>query len=501
MIAHAVLSFLLAATADAAVYCGEAVGERHAPCKPGRAERDAVMAKIEAALVQEGKWRERHGVELALREDMAEAKRRGREPSLRELRDWNASLVKLEEAEGEMRRAFSDVMKATQESYGVGPKRRLGRINGGHLDGQQTAWAPVIQESEDFVYRSGPAKNPAYLRWQAAANDGSETMDDGTVFVSLDVLRTAKKLGSPALVATTIAREAERFEMLVGKGGWSGKDSVEYRGYDRQEKTGAAIDLEDSEMRRVGRLRREFAGRAGPRELWPGYRAAPQSEDYPYRKPKDLAENFEAWKGAQDRLVEIRAQREEFNARLEARHRGGPEEGMRDGLNDPRHSCGGEGSWFGDYYVPSFPCGGAVRPPPEPVPAQPAVPPPAAVPAQPPIYAAPVYLLSGLAARICADPSSAFSPDNHEAYRRGVALSGDDGMEMSVCQREVYLNLRRIQREGYGDYDSGYFQSLAERLRSPLVPVPPDGPNPNVPTGPQVPDCILRPGGRCLHRN
>ena len=498
MTSYILLSVLLAGPAFAAIPCKNAAGLRTSPCMPVKAEQHAVMGKIDAALIKEAKWRDRRTTEDELREALEETKRRGGNPSLRELEAWHDSLTKLNEAEGEMRRAFSGVLNTTQDSYGVGPKKRLGTIKGGHLDAQQTVWAPVIQENEDLVYRSGSAQNPAYLRWQEAAGDGAATMDDGMVFVSVELLRTAKRHGSPAVLAAMIDHEAAHFEALVSKEGWTGFDSGQYRAYLRQETTGAAIGLEESEQKWAESQRKDFAGRAVFREMWPGYRAEPGSDDYPYRKDKDIKENFETWKGAQKRLAEIVAQRDDFNARLAARHQGEPDEGMRDSLNGSRHSCGGAGSWAGGVYLPSFPCEGTVRSSPEEAPTLPAGPPAVVRPVQPPAYAAPIYLLSALAARICADPSTAHDLANHEAYRRGLVLSGEDGNSMTPCQREVFQTLRKIQREGFGDYDSQYFQSLAESPLNPPLEAPPEGPNPSGPPGAQGPESARRDGGRCL---
>lgn len=495
MISQLLLALMLTGTADATVYCGEEVGHRAAPCKPSREERDAVLDKIKAALELEGKWRSAQQEEVDQREAMALLLRQHRNPPPKMLTDWKESSDRLTDLEGEMRQAFSEVMKATQESYGVGPQKRVGKVKGGHLDGEPAFWAPIVEEADDFVYRAGPKENPAYLRWQAAAGDGTDTLDDGTVFVSLELLRVAKKQGSPAVLAAAIDREAERFEQLTSKNGWSGADSVKYRAYRRQEETGSAIDLDDAEMRRVAKLRQKYADLASPRELWPGYRAGPTSNDYPYRRDIELDGNSDVWKNAQKNLAAIREQREDFNTRLAARHEGNPEDGMSDGLNEGRPPCGGQGLWAGDVYFPSLPCEGTVRPSPEPVPVTVARPDP------PPVAVVPAYLLTALADRICSDPSSANSEANHFSYQHGVVLSGETGDALPPCQREVYLNLRRIQREGDRDYDSQFFQSLAERFRNPSNPDQTDDPGRRPPPGPRVPDCILQPGGRCIRRN
>ncbi|TBR24879.1 hypothetical protein EPO15_03210 [bacterium] len=492
---------LLASPAQATVYCGEPLGQRRNACKPEPTERKMVMDSIDSALSKQKAWDDARVAEGEARAAIEEAERRKQPIPRKALVDWQASLTLVNDTEGEMRRAFSDVMKATQETYGVGPKKRVGQVKGGRLDGEPAFWTPIVQETDDFVYRAGPAKNPAYLRWQAAADDGTATMDDGTVFISIRLLQDAKTRGSPAVLAAALDHEAARFEQLVSKDGWTGAAFVKYSAYDRQERTGAAIDLDDGEMRRVAKLGRKYAALAEPHQWWPGYRAGPASEDYPYRKDKELDDNVDVWKDAQKHLATIRKQREDFNTRLAARHEGDPEDGMRDSLNEDRHPCGGQGWWAGDIFFPSLPCEGTVRPSPETPPALPAEPPTVVRPVQPPSPARPLYLLTELAARICEDPSSARSDANHEFFRHALALSGETGDALPACQREVYLNLRRVQREGYGDYDSQFFQSLAERLNNPSVPEQTDTPGQSTPTGPRVPDCILQPGGRCAHHN
>lgn len=510
MISHIVLSFLFAGPVFAALPCKKPVGPRTSPCMPDKAERDAVMGKIEAALTLESNWRDELTAERNLRNALEVAVRRKRDPSMKELETWKENLIRVDKAEIKMRKAFSAVMKATQETYGVGPQKRFGTITGGLLDGQKTAWAPVIQEQADLVYRSDrPGEQPAYLMWQEAAGDGAATMDDGTVFLSLKVLQRAKQLHSPAVLAALIDHEAAHFENLVSKEGWRGFDLEQSRGYRREKDTGEIIGLEKIELERAEEWRNSFWARALPRELADsrlpgGYRAGPLSKDYAYKKQSASDENSKTWQNAQSRLKTIRVLNEEFNARLEARRGEGPGESMRDGLNDSTSSCGGTGWWAGDVYIPALPCPDEVytpeppRGPPPDVRAVPAVPPAAAIPAQPPVRAVPVVRLSELAALICADPAAAHLPANHEAYRSAWFSSDDDWQSMPACQREVYLNLKRIRLEGYGDYISQYFQALAERLLNPPVSTIPDIDGPAAPRGPRVPDCLQREGGRCI---
>ncbi|TPW20799.1 MAG: hypothetical protein FD126_1323 [Elusimicrobia bacterium] len=271
MISHLILFLLFIAPSFAAVPCQKAVGHRVEPCMPDRAERDSMMGKIDLALVLESKWRAAREEENDLREALEKAKRQERKPSLEALETWKASEGRLIDAEREMRRSFSDVIKATQESYGIGPKKRQGTIKGGPLDSQQAFWTPVIQENEDLIYRSGPERKPAYLRWREAAGDGAATMADGTVFVSIDLLRGAKRLGSPAVVAALIDHEAAHFEELIDKKGWTGFDSGQYRAYLRHEQTGAAIGLERSPSASITRTSRsrENGGRGIARRLIP----------------------------------------------------------------------------------------------------------------------------------------------------------------------------------------------------------------------------------------
>ena len=327
-------------------------------------------------------------------------------------------------------------------------------------------------------------------------------MDDGTVFVSIEYLRIARSLGSPAALAAIIDHEAAHFEALVSKEGWTGFDSGQYRAYARQEKTGAAIGLEESEREWAKSQRKKHAGLAYFRELWPGYRAGPASDDYPYRKDKDLKENLETWKGAQGVLAKIRAEREDLNARLETRRQGAPDEGLRDSLNESRHSCGGEGWWAGDVYIPVLPCPDTVRGPmPSPAPphALTATPPAVAFPAPlqpPPVVEAfnPWKTLNDLARRGCADPGSVTQWELDDRWRGLVSIpynpQAADSMGLSGCQRDLFLRLMRMAADGNPPrLAADIFAQAASAARSPASI--PDFEEPS--NGPAILTCRFHP--------
>lgn len=150
--------------------------------------------------------------------------------------------------------------------------------------------------------------------------------------------------------------------------------------------------------------------------------------------------------------------------------------------------------------MPPMPCASALPPPPD-TEAIPATLPPPAIPATlpPPVRAIPS--LYDLAARVCADPAAAHSQLFHDDFRTGWYASVVDESSMARCKREVFLAFKKLRQEGYSDYNSAYFQSLAENLNLPQPPPfePPvvdvDLP---VPPGPGVPDCLRAEGRRCI---
>lgn len=481
-----VVVLLAAVPAQAAVPCTQPVVRRGTPCQPDAIERDSIMESIEAALAKQRAWENARVKEQTAREAIAEAQRKKQRITTESLENWRNSLTFMNDREGEMRRAFSDVVKATQDNYGVGPKKRLGFIKGGPLNGQQTVWAPVIQEKEDLVYRSGSAQNPHYLRWQEAAGDGAATMDDGMVFISVDMLRSAQLLGSPAALAAMIDHEAAHFEELVGKKGWVGHSMGQHRAYARHEATGKAIGLEESELIRVKGLKDSYHADALSSELADtflpgGYRPGPTANDYPWQKPSTVEKNFEAWKKAQTRLTEIRTQREGFDARLAARRRGEPDGDLRDGLNDSRHSCGGEGWWAGAVYMPSLPCAGTVRPAPQSVPVQPAIP-SAPVPVQP---APPPFDIWGALKRLarqgCWQPGTVTQSQLDELWPNifGMVYYPDAGVQLGLTGCDAVL-LTRVVRWA-ADYkprrfELSVFEYEASTARGDVGAVEPESP-------------------------
>lgn len=458
-----VVILLAADPAQAAVPCKQPVGRRGTPCQPDAIERDSIMESIEAALAKQLAWEDARAKEHDAREAIATAERRKQRVTTETLQNWRNSLAFMDEKEGEMRRAFSAVMKETQEAYGVGPKKRLGFIKGGPLDGQQTAWAPFIQEKEDLVYRSGPAQKPHYLRWQEAAGYGAGTMDDGMVFISVDMLRSSQMLGSPAALAAMIDHEAAHFEELVSKRGWVGYNMGEHLGYSRHVETGKAIGLEESELARVELLKDAYysaalSSRLADAFLPGGYRPGPTSDDYPWQKPATVEKNFEAWEKAQARLKEIRSQREDFEARLEARRRGEPDGDLHDGLNDSRHSCGGEGWWVGGVYMPSMPCAGTVRPVPGAAPVHPSVP-PVSLPVQPAPPSFDIWgALKRLARQGCSQPGTVTQDQLDELWSRifGMVNYPDAADQLGLTGCDAVL-LNRVVRWA-AEYKPGRFQ-------------------------------------------
>lgn len=494
--------FLAASPAMATLTCNPLRLNPRRPCMPPTAERQRIMSLI-------GATTEQYKVLAAAQEDEQNLRLALREGESTDYAGWQDSEAKLKNAEIALKKAFDDVRKATEKSYRVGPNQRIGRVHGGLFDGDRASWKPALQLNELVFEVIRPGKAPVYLKSSDDPTIAAGTLNDGKVLLSIRVLERAIKNGSPAVLASVLEHEGRHFDELTGPAGLVGKDSAEVSAYGREMEIADDIGLEKSEKDNVIA---EHAKRnlIVLERIWAAqnsgipYRAAPGSKDDPYLSAPD--QHLDDWRKYREPLDKIKAEQDELRDRHARINRGESPDQWRDSVNDRQppdgatayDGCGGSGWWAGEVYFPPMPCTRTLTEPtvqPSPATATPAPLPPAIT------FPRAAPALTGLAERICADPATAHSQPFHDDYRFAWFASNEDGSSMPKCPREIFLVLKRIRQEGYPDYNSQYFQSLAENLNVPDQPVvPPEPPDIDlpVPYGPGVPDCLRAEGRRCI---
>lgn len=536
------LLVLLAGAGHAATSCPDQVEKRIAACQPSEVERGELLQAIRAAneryenyhssLLKERRSRGRYLLEENPRNANAAEQR------LLRLQEWRENLADVERLEPEMQEAFRALSLRIGRAYGVSPRSEESHVAGGLLRGAAASWAPAMQEAQDGYFYSqrevgvlpfGRGKKAAYMKYESLdARDAknpeerqSATLDDGTVLISIRLFRLSQNSnggkGDPAILAAHLAMERSRFEEKTCSSGNLGcrlqrsrddlrADAVEIRGINAALAAAEAIGLGPTYKARLDSRRATLALRldkAARGEI---------VESPAFMTDLESNANMIDWGKFQAQLRGIRRQQGQLSRRLEARRRGEPEEPfLRDALNE-RHlpeeattddGCSSTGIWAGDVYFPAMPCARTLPQPTETgtVPAVPIAPVPSvpALTAPAPVRA--VVSLSTLAERICANPGQAHSQAFHDDYKDSWINPNDDPTAMPKCRGEVFLVLKRITRERSPDYNSDYFQSLAESLNAPqpavFVPPEPEVDYP-VPYGPGVPDCLRAEGRRCV---
>lgn len=486
--------------------CLEPAPQPRTPCSPRIEQRDDILVLIDDTVKAYNDWRDAVELERTLRSSINLRKSSN-------LKAWAESRADVDDAKNTLEKKFQETVAATERDFRVGPNSRTGPIQSGLFKTDTAVWKPALGVDEEFYEVKRKNKPTVYLRFAntttAKTVDLAQTLDNGKVVVSIHALQHAARMRSPASLAAVLEHEGVHFDQLTGPGGMKGSAAIETAAYKRTLAVADDIGLgqRDRDDAHLQIKRRSFAvAFQAIEEHFSGkpYRAAPGSDDYPHVPAPDTY--FQAWEKYRDRLAAIEKQQKKLANRLPGR----PEEpdSLRDSLNDRRppegamtdDGCGIPGFWAGDIYVPPTPCARTLPQPTE-TGAVPAVPVPSVPGATlpPPIRA--IVSLSALAERICANPAQAHSQAFHDDYKNSWINPNDDPSAMPKCRGEVFLVLKRITRERSPDYNSDYFQSLAESLNAPLptafVPPEPEVDYP-VPYGPGVPDCLRAEGRRCI---
>lgn len=502
------LAILLPQTARAATPCRSAP-KLQQPCLPRIEQRQEVMDLIDETVARHQAWIEVQGVERKLRN----AIRKGQSIDYEK---WEKSLADVQKLRTSLDESFAKTAAAAEKNFHVGPDSRSGNVHGGLFEGDRAQWKPTLGTEETYFKVERPKKPPVYMHFEnkETANEVTlgQLLDDGRVVISIHALQLAAKSRNPVDFAATLEHEGVHFDRLLSPDGMVGHAQNETAAYQRvldvAGDIGLSTDHVENSRRQVARHLGDVTLQAVESHFGPKpYRAQSGTEDYPYVPAPDTY--FKGWAQYQTRLEKIENGQKKLSADIAA-VRGGADRGiLRDALNDRRapppgaaanDGCSSPGFWAGDVYMPPTPCARILPPPTstEAVPAAPSVPiTPVTLP--PPVRTVPSLL--GLAERICANPTAAHSQSFHDDYRAAWYASNDDGATLSKCAGEVFRTLKRIRQEGYSDYNSAYFQSLAENLNMPQPPVfePPqteiDLP---VPAGPGTRDCLRADGRRCI---
>jgi hypothetical protein len=511
MKALVLIAMLIASEAHATKPCSGKPSSPPEPCLPSVEQKDEALDLIDKTVKLHRNWLDAREFERKLRNDL----RKGKSSDYVK---WARSLADVEVARTALDTSFEKTVAVTEKYYRVGPDSRTGKVHGGLFDGDPARWSPVLGTEESYFKVERPKMPPVYLHFRSKETAKEVTLaqllDDGRVVVSIRALQLAAKSRNPANLAATLEHEGVHFDRMLGADGMVGhaanESAAHQRVLDISDDIGLDEDHRESARTHVARhlgdldlqaIESVFNGKP--------YRAEPGSEDYPYVPSPDS--HFKGWEEYQKRLDEIKMEqmelRDDLNAviRGEAPNRG---RGIRNGRRQPPanssvgNGCGEYGFWIGGTFVPPTPCGRELPHSTEnsTVITMPALPP--AVPVvtlpNPP---RPAPGLSGLAERICANPKAAHSQPFHDDYKAGWYASNDEGTSLSKCAGEVFRTLKRIRQEGYSDYNSAYFQSLAENLNMPL-PTAFEPPIPEVdlpvPPGPGIPDCLRAEGRRCI---
>lgn len=503
---NSILLIMLAVSPAAAVKpCAQAPTATRQPCAPDFRKRKEIMSLIGNATGYYEDWAAarkeeqdlRYLISLGLSADYSR---------------WQDQLKKAAKAKADLDSEFVQIAMKTQAAYRVGPNAKSGTITGGLFDKDQAVWNPILVIEETYYEVNRPNKPPVYLRFQNKSTTLGQTLDDGRVIITIQALHRAVETGSPASLAATFEHEGRHFDDLVGPNGYQSRAKIETHAYRRQLEIADDISLPKNDRdnaqlgidEHVAALRLQAIEEHASRRP---YVAPKGSKQYPYIPEPDTHQA--AWGEYKERLDKIAKEQRKLHDDIAAVNRGESPSRLRDSLNDAQppagatthDGCGGAGFWAGEVYMPAMPCPRSLPPAPTDASAIPYVPAPSGPPATipPPFRAVPS--LSGLAERICASPSAAHSQPFHDDYAAAWYSSSQDVAAMPRCQREIFIVLIRIRQQGSPDYNSAYFQALAENLNMPqptvFTPPEPDVDLP-VPPGPSVPDCLRAEGRRCI---
>lgn len=503
----ALLSALLLMPAVAvAMPCSDPAPSPRTPCSPSAEQRGKNLVLIDETLKAYDDWHDAVELERKLRSSI----------NLRksfDLEAWAKARAAIDGAKETLDKKFGETITATERNFRVGPNSRRGEIQSGLFETDTAVWKTKLGVDEEFYEVKRDKRPTVYLRFAntktAKAVNLAQTLDNGTVVVSIHAIQHAARMRNPASLAAVLEHEGVHFDQLTGPGGLKGSAAIETAAYKRTLAIADDIGLSqrDRDDARLHIKRREWTlALQGIEEHFSGkpYKAKPGSDDYPHVPTPDTY--FKSWEKYRDRLAKIGEQQKDLEDRLAGRP--GKPDSLRDSLNDRRppegtttdDGCGMPGFWAGDVYIPPTPCARILPPPPN-IDATPVTIPTHGIPVSPPSPVRPIPSLYDLAARVCADPEAAHSQLFHDDFRTGWSASIIDESSLEKCQREVFLAFKKLRQEGYPDYNSAYFQALAENMNMPQPPVfEPPAPEIDlpVPAGPGVPDCMRAEGRRCI---
>lgn len=422
---------------------------------------------------------------------------------------WSLAEAQVEELERLLRAEFKKVVRATEAAYQVGPNQRKGKVNGGLFDKDDANWNPQLLIDDVAYSVRRPNKPPVLMIARDNPSALAGTLDDGRTYISMEVLHRSIRNGSPAVIASTLEHEGVHYDDLIGPNGYVAESWDQYKAYDRESQIAGIIGLEANELAEVERLKDKYRNRAvaigmGAPNGQPTRVPHANRNEYPYKISPDS--NAEEWKRINRRLDSIKAEQGCLKRNIVRRARGEAAEKCVDDAAPPlgttvTDGCNATGFWAGDIYFPATPCPRVLPPPSSSAPPNAARPVPPAPITPMPTPVRQVRSLSSLAERICANPTDIRSQDFHDHYRYSWIDPNEDESAMPECRREVFRVLKQITREKSPDFNSDYFQALAESLNAP-TPVPFVAPEPEVdypaPYGPGVPDCMRAEGRRCI---
>lgn len=449
-----------------------------APCTPSKTDSDAIMKELEAWRLHDQK---------AKRDEIEEARLRAQalaNPSNRRYQIlWSDMLNRLNDNRQQATAAAKRAIALTQDYYRVGPAVKNGRIANGPIHGEKVYWTPVLLKGDKLVYRTTLKDGKDYyLKTEEDGTHYGKTMDDGTVFITELCFDKALEYGSPAILASTLHHEGSHFDGLVGKG-WESHEQSERIAIARELQVDEDIGLEPDEI---------ADSKTTLGKLNSSHKRTP-----PFPNEGLSAANMKEWGDIQSRLRAIREQRDRLNHRLATGH------DRHDPLNDadeqPEQTgeCGTGGSVENGVPIPPLPCpDNLFAPPPGGSPgvavALPTPQPAVAAPARPAPFGPP---LAELAERICAEPAFAQTEAARSLFRSAPPALAGDGNGMPGCVGGVY---RALLKTNPRTFDGRYLQDLASSLLNHSSP-PADSHVPSVgPSGPRVPECLQRDGGRCI---
>lgn len=451
---------------------------RNSPCMPSADERALLNAQVEEAVASKEAWQIARSIEESFRQRSLAGGKESYE-------EWIKAVKLLERSETLMRGKFAAVLKATQDSYGVGPSKPVGKVHGGLLKGETAVWSPVIQENESLVYKvDRPGKKTVYLSYSEDPDTLGQTLNDGGVIVSFKVLEDCVKYGSPARLAEVIAHEAVHFEAMTSKKGISGYSSTEASAYARGLEVGQMIGLDVERSSDLARLHARYYNSSLDFESggWLGvpYRARPNSPDYPYQLRSDSFS--EDWHRQNARLAAIRYQREGL-----VRRHAGPDQAAVDRSGTANDYCGYPGMSLAGFDIPAIPCGRTIATPsPGSLPVRTAVPsPPVTVPVMPVAPVPPAFdiwgALKNLAKKGCAQTEAVTQNELDELWPKifGMVYYENAGARLGLTGCEARLVDRLVQWAAEfkpGRFELGAFEYEVRTARGQVESGEPLGP-------------------------